>query len=52
MYRFDEFMADDLAMVEKIYARANLQMNPGACGTAVYIDEHPRGKHGRWIQLA
>jgi hypothetical protein len=44
---FHEFMADDLAMVEKIYARANLAMTPAArLELQSYIDDHPRGKHG------
>ena len=44
---FHEFMADDLAMVEKIYARANLAMTPAARRELQsYIDDHPRGKHG------
>ena len=44
---FHEFMADDLAMVEKIYARANLAMTPAARRELqAYIDDHPRGKHG------
>jgi hypothetical protein len=45
---FDEFMADDVGMVERIYARAALPMTADA---RRHLDEfmatHPRGKHGR-----
>lgn len=45
---FDEFMADDLAMVEKIYAKAGLETNEAARSELrAYLDEHPRGKHGQ-----
>ncbi len=47
---FHEFMADDLAMVEKIYRRAGLEMTDAARGELrAYIDEHPRGKHGQVV---
>ncbi|MDG2048366.1 MAG: sulfotransferase [Halioglobus sp.] len=47
---FHEFMADDLAMVEKIYAKAELDMTAHARGQLQsYVDEHPRGKDGRVI---
>lgn len=47
---FDVFMADDLAMVDKIYAKANLEMNTQAKQELQsFIDNHPRGKHGRMI---
>lgn len=47
---FHEFMADDLAMVEKIYARAGLQMTAAARGELqTFLDEHPRGKHGQVV---
>lgn len=47
---FHTFMADDLAMVEKIYAVADLEMNEKSKGELqTYIDDHPRGKHGRMI---
>jgi len=47
---FHEFMADDLAMVEKIYARADLAMTATARGELrAFIDAHPRGKEGRVI---
>ncbi|MGI9539996.1 MAG: sulfotransferase family protein, partial [Miltoncostaeaceae bacterium] len=45
---FHEFMADDLAMVERIYALADLEMTPGArAELAGYMEANPRGKHGR-----
>ena len=47
---FHEFMADDLAMVERIYERAGLPMTDTARSElARYIDEHPRGKEGRVV---
>jgi hypothetical protein len=46
--RFDEFMADDVAMVERLYARAG---QPFARRTreamSTYMADHPRGRHGR-----
>ena len=43
-------MADDLGMVEKIYARAGLEMTPTArAQLEQFIADHPRGKHGRVI---
>ncbi|MCZ6829869.1 MAG: sulfotransferase [Gammaproteobacteria bacterium] len=47
---FHQLMADDLAMVEKIYAKAGLDMNNAAkAQLQQFIDEHPRGKHGRML---
>lgn len=47
---FDEFMADDIGMVRKIYARAGLSMTDKAADQLQqFIDDHPRGKHGRVI---
>jgi hypothetical protein len=47
---FHEFMADDLGMVEKIYARANLEMSGPARGELqAFLDAHPRGKDGRVV---
>jgi len=47
---FHEFMADDLAMVEKIYAVAGLPITDAARGQlAQFLIEHPRGKEGRVI---
>jgi hypothetical protein len=46
--RFDEFMADDVAMVRRIYALAG-QPFTAAVNTAMtdYMAEHPQGRHGR-----
>jgi hypothetical protein len=45
--RFDEFMADDLAMVERIYAVADQPFTPeGRAAMERFIAEHPRGLHG------
>jgi hypothetical protein len=47
---FHEFMADDLAMIEKIYNTAGLAMTADAkAQLQQYIDTHPRGKDGRMI---
>jgi hypothetical protein len=47
---FDEFMADDVAMVERIYALAGLEMTPEARRSLErFMAENPRGKHGRVI---
>lgn len=46
--RFDEFMADDIAMVERIYERNDRPMTPDArARIAAFLDENRRGKHGR-----
>jgi hypothetical protein len=47
---FDEFMADDLATVERIYEVAGLPMTDEARGQiATHLREHPRGKEGRIV---
>jgi len=47
---FQEFMADDLAMVEKIYDKAQLPLTDEAkAELQQFIAEHPRGKHGRMV---
>jgi hypothetical protein len=47
---FHEFMADDLAMVEKIYARANLPMTAAARQQLQeFLRRHPRGREGRVV---
>ncbi|CAA0125513.1 Uncharacterised protein [Halioglobus japonicus] len=47
---FHEFMADDLAMVEKIYATAGLDMSASArLELQCFLDAHPRGKDGRVV---
>ena len=45
---FHEFMADDVAMVERIYEVAGLEMTAEARASLDrYMAENPRGKHGR-----
>jgi Sulfotransferase family len=47
---FHEFMANDEAMVERIYEVARLEMSPGArASLARHMAENPRGKHGRIV---
>jgi hypothetical protein len=47
---FHEFMADDMAMVEKIYGRANLDMTAPARGQLRrFLDGHARGREGRVV---
>ncbi len=47
---FHEFMADDVAVVERIYARAGLPMTSAARASLdAYMAHNPRGKHGRII---
>jgi hypothetical protein len=47
---FHEFMADDVAMVERIYARADLPMTDAARACLDgYLTAHPRGRHGRVV---
>jgi hypothetical protein len=44
---FDEFMADDVAMVERIYDLAGQPMTDGArASMQAFMDDHPRGKFG------
>ena len=48
--RFHEFMADDFAMVERIYAVAGQPMTDrGPGGMEAFLAEHPRGKFGTVI---
>ncbi|HEX5266661.1 MAG TPA: sulfotransferase [Acidimicrobiales bacterium] len=45
--RFDEFMADDVAMVGRIYALAGRPMTDAVrAAMAGFMAEHPRGRHG------
>jgi len=45
---FHEFMADDVAMVERIYARNGLPTTPVARRALdAYMAENPRGRYGR-----
>ncbi len=47
---FHEFMADDVAMVERIYEVAGLPMTPEArTQIDTYMAEHPRGKEGQVV---
>ncbi len=44
---FDEFMADDLAMVERIYALADQPWDDEVrASLQAYMDGHPRGRYG------
>jgi hypothetical protein len=45
--RFDEFMADDVAMIERIYAVADQPFDDGVrAAFDAYMADHPRGRHG------
>jgi hypothetical protein len=45
--KFDEFMADDLAMVQRIYEVADQPFTPEAReAMEAFMVEHPRGVHG------
>ncbi|MEN8183747.1 MAG: sulfotransferase [Myxococcota bacterium] len=45
---FHEFMADDVAMVDRIYALAELPLTPEARASLErYLERNPRGQHGR-----
>lgn len=45
--RFDEFMADDLAMARRVEALAGLpQDDTATAAIAEYVATHPRGRHG------
>ena len=47
---FHKFMADDITMVRKIYDKAGLPMTEQAATELQrFIDDHPRGKHGRVV---
>ncbi len=47
---FHEFMADDLGMVERIYAKAGDEMTPAVrADLQRFVDDHPRGKYGRVV---
>jgi hypothetical protein len=47
---FHEFMADDVGMVERIYARAGLSMSPAARAELdAHMADNPRGKHGQVV---
>ena len=45
--RFHDFMADDMAMVERVYAVAGQPLDERArSAMAAYMEAHPRGRHG------
>ena len=45
--RFDEFMADDIAMVDRIYQLAGQPMNASVrAAMEAFMTEHPRGRYG------
>jgi Sulfotransferase family len=45
--RFDEFMADDLALAARVYEVAGQPMTPEAfAAMKTFVTEHPRGRHG------
>jgi hypothetical protein len=47
---FHEFMADDVAMVERIYARNHRALTPDARAQLdAFMSANPRGKHGRLV---
>ena len=47
---FPEFMKDDMAIVRRVYERAGIEMTEQAeAELAAYLDDNPRGKHGRLI---
>ncbi len=47
---FNEFMADDMATIEKVYELANLTWDSRVqTELADYAKNHPRGRHGRVI---
>ena len=46
--RFGEFMADDIAMVRRIYRLADQDFAPGVeKAMSLYMARHPQGRHGR-----
>jgi hypothetical protein len=45
---FDEFMADDVGMVARIYAKAGVELTPQARAELdAFMAHNPRGKHGQ-----
>lgn len=45
---FHEFMQDDMAIIEQIYDKANIELTPTArAEMQAFVDAHPRGKHGK-----
>lgn len=47
---FHTFMADEMGTVAQVYAKAGMELTPGARGRLDrYIADHPRGKEGKVI---
>jgi hypothetical protein len=46
---FHVFMADPMAMLERVYAAAGLDLEPARAKLERYLAEHPRGKEGRIV---
>ncbi|MFO7551980.1 MAG: sulfotransferase [Haliea sp.] len=47
---FHEFMADDMATVERIYATAGVELTATArAQMQAFVDAHPRGKEGKMV---
>lgn len=47
---FHEFMADDMATVEQIYATAGVELTATArAQMQAFVDAHPRGKEGKMV---
>lgn len=45
---FDDYMADQMATIERVYALAGLELTkPARDRIAGYLDANPRGKHGQ-----
>lgn len=48
--RFHDYMADQMGVIEQVYALADLDLTPTArARIQSYLDANPRGKHGRVI---
>jgi hypothetical protein len=46
--RFDDFMADDMSIMSKIYDVANMELDQTALASmSEYVQNHPRGRLGR-----
>jgi hypothetical protein len=47
---FKEFMADDMGMIERIYAKTDLELTPEVRARMnQFIADNPRGKHGQVV---
>ncbi len=48
--RFHDYMADQMATIERVYALADLEFTPEArAHVQAYLDANPRGKHGQVV---